>query len=63
MRFKTSMLEYCKVILEKLSFSRDLFRKEYRKSFRYLNPEERILFRKWVRRKFKMVSSEIKITI
>lgn len=57
------MLEYCKIILEKLSFSRYLLAKEYRKSFQYLNPEERILFRKWAKRKFKMEVSEIKAAI
>lgn len=49
MSLKTSMLEYCKIILRKISFNRKLFRKEYRKSFRYLAPDEQIHFRKWAR--------------
>ena len=31
MKFKVSMLDYCKMILEKLSFSKSLFKKEYLK--------------------------------
>jgi hypothetical protein len=52
MGFKVSMLEYCKLILEKLSFNRNLFRKEYRKSFKYLNPDEHYKFKQWVRERF-----------
>jgi hypothetical protein len=48
-RFKQSMLAYCKLILLKMSFSRKLFLKEYRKSFSYLNEEERNELKKWVR--------------
>ena len=47
--FKKSMLGYCKMILEKMSFSKKLFLKEYRKSLAYLNAEERIELRTWVR--------------
>lgn len=52
MKFSMSMLEYCKMILEKLSFNRKLFKKEYLKSFRRLKPAEGIVLRKWVREKF-----------
>ena len=38
--FKQSMLEYCKIILVKISFDRRLFRKEYRKTFSYLDTNE-----------------------
>lgn len=48
-KFKQSMLAYCKLILLKMSFSRKLFLKEYRKSFSYLNEEERNELRKWIR--------------
>ena len=44
-----SMLGYCKLILEKMSFNKKLFLKEYRKSFSYLNPEEQSELKKWVR--------------
>jgi hypothetical protein len=52
MKFRVSMLEYCKMILEKLSFNKKLFKKEYLKSFKLLKPTEGILLRKWVREKF-----------
>lgn len=48
-KFKQSMLGYCKLILLKMSFSRKLFLKEYRKSFSYLNEAERSELKKWVR--------------
>jgi len=47
--FKQSMLVYCKMILEKMSFSRKLFLKEYRKSFSYLSEEEQRELKRWVR--------------
>lgn len=43
------MLVYCKLILQKMSFSKKLFLKEYRKSLSYLNPEEQLELKKWVR--------------
>lgn len=45
------MLEYCKTILTKMSFSRRLFRKEYRKTFFYLNYEDHQKLKKWIRQK------------
>jgi len=47
--FRQSMLAYCKLILEKMSFSKKLFLKEYRKSFSYLSEEEQNELKKWVR--------------
>ena len=47
--FKQSMLAYCKLILQKMSFNKKLFLKEYRKSLSYLNSEERNELRQWVR--------------
>lgn len=47
--FKQSMLGYCKIVLRKMSFSKKLFLKEYRKSLTWLNPEERTELKKWVR--------------
>lgn len=47
--FKQSMLAYCKVILRKMSFSKKLFLKEYRKSLSWLGPEEQTELKKWVR--------------
>lgn len=39
------MFEYCIMILKKLSFCPRLFRREYRKSFRFLPREEHSAFR------------------
>lgn len=47
--FKRSMLAYCKTILEKMSFSKKLFLKEYRKSLSYLTAEEQLELKRWVR--------------
>lgn len=46
------MFDYCKMILEKISFNKMLFRKEYHKSLKYLEPLERHMFQKWVRERF-----------
>lgn len=48
-RFERSMLEYSKLILSKMKFSRKLFWKEYRKAFRCLSDEERAMLKHWVR--------------
>lgn len=47
------MLEYCKIILVKISFDRKLFRKEYRKTFSYLEPNEHNELKKWIRDQMK----------
>jgi len=52
MSLKISMIEYCKIILKKMSFNRKLFLKEYRKSFKHLAPHEQTQFRKWARETF-----------
>lgn len=44
------MLEYCKVILSKISFDKRLFRKEYKKTFTYLEPNEHKELKDWVRK-------------
>jgi ribosomal protein S9 len=49
---KQSMIEYCKTILPKFTFSARLFRKEYKKCFRYLDPTLHNDFRTWARKKF-----------
>ena len=46
---KTSMLEYSKIILEKVSFNRMIFWKEYKKFNRILPDSERVELRNWVR--------------
>ena len=53
-KLKNSILEYCKTILHKVSFSKALFKKEYRKSFNYLHPDDHLELRKWLRLKLKL---------
>ena len=48
-KFKLSMLEYSKIILSKMRFDKRLFRKEYKKAFRYLDSNERSALKRWVR--------------
>ncbi|MBT1705645.1 hypothetical protein KK060_20310 [Fulvivirgaceae bacterium PWU20] len=55
------MLEYSKVILSKISFDKKLFRKEYRKAFKYLDNGERAALKNWVRLQSDMLTlNEIK---
>ena len=56
-KFKNSMLEYSKMILSKISFDRKLFRKEYRKAFRYLDKQERTKLSEWARSSWKILNS------
>ncbi|MFL5731012.1 MAG: hypothetical protein ACJ75J_16105 [Cytophagaceae bacterium] len=42
------MLEFCKLILEKVSFDDRLFEKELKKSFTYLMPDESKQLLEWV---------------
>ncbi len=46
---KTSMLEYVKLILSKVSFDRKLFRKEYRKGLGWLSSNEAGELKSWLR--------------
>lgn len=48
-KFKCSMLEYSKFILSKMTFDKKLFKKEFKKAFRYLNREERRQLVTWIR--------------
>lgn len=41
------MLEYCKTILEKMTFDRNLFRKELEKALVYLQEDEKGSLRDW----------------
>ncbi len=49
---ESSMLKYCKLILDKMSFDRNLLRKEYRKSLRWLTHEECLKLKEWMRVRF-----------
>jgi hypothetical protein len=51
-RGKVTMFEYCKTILKKIAFNGQLFRKEYKKAFRYLTTAEQSELREWVRANF-----------
>jgi hypothetical protein len=55
-KFKCTMLEYSKFILSKMTFDKRLFKKEFRKAFRYLNREDRGHLIKWVRSKSELLS-------
>jgi hypothetical protein len=41
------MLELSKKILEKVSFDHSLFRKELRKSLKWIDPKERMVLKAW----------------
>jgi hypothetical protein len=46
---RKTMLDYSKLILKSVSFDRKLFKKEYRKSLRWLSPLEVISLKIWIR--------------
>lgn len=46
---KTTMFEYFKIILYKVSFNRKLFRKEFKKSLRSLSQDEVYRLKEWIR--------------
>jgi len=47
-----TMLEYTKIILEKVSFDPRIFRKELKKAVNYVNKEEYGHLKTWVKQKF-----------
>jgi hypothetical protein len=47
-----TMLEYTKMILDKVSFEPKIFRKELRKAVNYISKEEYNHLKSWVRQKF-----------
>ncbi len=49
------MLEYSKIILTKMSFSKALFRKEYKKAIDILTVDERGQLENWARLQWKMM--------
>jgi hypothetical protein len=50
------MLEYSKLILSKMTFDKKIFKKEFRKAFRYLNRQERRELKNWIRSKSEFAS-------
>ncbi len=58
------MLEYCKTILQKISFNKRLFKKEYKKTFKYLTKDEHLELKKWLKSQLnvtntRMVNAEV----
>jgi hypothetical protein len=51
-KVKTTILEYCKLILEKVSFDKRLFWKEYKKGIKKLTESESEAFRLWMIHRF-----------
>jgi hypothetical protein len=49
MKPQKSMLDYCKKVLQCVRFDIRLFRKEYRKSIRWLEPMEVKQLKQWIR--------------
>jgi hypothetical protein len=41
------MLKYTETVLQKVSFNKDLFRKELKKSIKWLKKEEMIILKTW----------------
>lgn len=54
-----AMLEYQKMILDKVSFDRKLFEKEFYKSFKWLNEEESNLLKHWAYKKYGHLFAEV----
>jgi hypothetical protein len=53
------MLELSKQILQKVSFDRELFKKELRKSISWINPNERSDLKEWCLATFGMVYKDL----
>jgi hypothetical protein len=51
---KRCYLEYSKLILEKVSFDKRLFWKEYRKSFNHLTKSESAAFKYWIVQRYSL---------
>ena len=55
----TTMLEYQKLILQKVSFSKELFQIEIKKSIRWLSKNELLLLYTWLIVNYKNIYSDI----
>ena len=51
------MLNYCKKVLQCVSFDMRLLRKEYRKSIQWLPPHEAAELKQWIRNKRTQIES------
>lgn len=47
------MLDYCYKVLTKMSFDKDLFRKEFKKCLGYLTPSDAEILQGWARENYK----------
>jgi hypothetical protein len=50
---RKGMLDFCKMIVERVSFSDVLFEKEVKKAFKQLSRDEIREFKAWLREKFR----------
>ena len=50
-----TMLQYCKLLLSKISFSDELLKKEYQKGLKYLNPKDQEELKQWLLMKGKVI--------
>lgn len=57
------MLEMSKKILQKVSFDRKLFKKELKKSLKWINPQEHVQFKAWCLATFGAVYHELIIEV
>ncbi len=46
-----TMLEYCKYLLDKISFDPELLEKEYQKGLKYLSPADQVELKHWIKEK------------
>jgi hypothetical protein len=53
------MLEHQKIVIDKVSTDRDLFRKELIKSLKWLSHDEIIELQKWVKEKYWNIHKEV----
>lgn len=53
------MLEYAKIILPKVSFSKDLFRKELNKCISWLEEDQVLELYKWCNENFKEIYPDV----
>lgn len=53
------MLEHQKIVIDKVSTDRDLFRKELIKSLKWLSHDEIIELQKWVKEKYWKMHEEV----
>ncbi len=46
------MLHYCKMILERMTIDRNLFKKELKKAYKMLTPEESVELYNWGKKRY-----------